>query len=108
MTFRIVRHLTKAQETIGAWGWRGRTTALAGSHIADLMALDKAITLCPEHARKFRAGGHEKQNGYAVYPTIPRCRGECDACRQQFGDCLIFVKRSYAMEIAAQSGRSFR
>jgi hypothetical protein len=104
----IVRKLTKAQNTVGAFGWRGRKTALAGSHISDLMALGKAITLCPDHAKKFRAGGHEKRNGYASYPTIPKCRCECDACKQRTADGVIFIKQSYAAEIAATSGRNYR
>lgn len=60
---------------------------LAGSHIADLAALKKAIILCDGCARKQGAA----PNGYVTNSRIPFCGGKCDGCREIGMDRRLFI-----------------
>jgi hypothetical protein len=60
----------------------------SGSHVADLAAVQKAITLCIGGCdRKFNAKGV----GYITKPNIPQCFAQCDGCRQHRMPCRLFV-----------------
>lgn len=65
---------------------RKRTTA--GSRIADLVALEKAVSLCPACRPRFNA----LQADYRTYPNVPQARGTCDGCGEG-GVNEILLKR---------------
>lgn len=67
----------------------GPRRKLAGSHIADLVALKKAILLSDGAARKFQA----ERLGYIRHPTAPIARGICDATGQFCDRGILFVPR---------------
>lgn len=61
----------------------------AGSHIADLVALKKAVLLSPDAARKFNA----ERVDYVRHPTAPIARGLCDATGVFCERGILFVPR---------------
>lgn len=60
---------------------------LTGSHLSDLAALQKAIILTPDEARRFDA----KRYGYATNPRIPRVNGFSDASQQWTTEGVLFL-----------------
>jgi len=55
-----------------------RARLLAGTRVGDMVALKRAIALCPMCINKFDV----RRNGYVQRPTMPFVRGKCDGCRQ--------------------------
>lgn len=55
---------------------------LRGGYVADLVALDKAVTLCTDHAQPCWKKFNAKANNYVISRTIPMVRGKCDGCGQ--------------------------
>lgn len=70
--------------------WRGRPSAqLAGTFLADMVALRKTVYLCSLCIAKFG----ERRNGYrrAARPPLNQgCISHCDGCRE-WGDCSILL-----------------
>lgn len=61
---------------------------LAGGHVADMVALDRAVMLCATNcAGKFNA----KAARYATRPSIPFAIGRCDGCGQMHPQNRLFV-----------------
>ena len=69
--------------------YQGRKVgSVAGSHIADLVALEKAIVLCFSCAHKF---GDEKKRGYYKDKRFGVCSGKCDDCRQFYPRAFLYI-----------------
>lgn len=62
----------------------------AGAKLSDLVALGKAIVLCPDAARKFRSSRISK--GYVPHPTHPTVQGKCDATGSVGSRMVLFIK----------------
>lgn len=78
----------KMHEEVGQYEDRGRAArTLAGSHMADLAHLQKAILLCSTCVRRFDA----KSNGYVTDRTMPLAAARCDGCREMGMDRHVFV-----------------
>lgn len=81
MTVAVVRsekEITPRQRA-GFSLYQGRRRGVsAGSHVHDLVALGKAIALCPGCESKFDA----ERNGYFTPASLSHVRGPCDGCRQ--------------------------
>ena len=63
--------------------WAGRSPGrrpgrLPGGHIADRVALRKAVTLCRDCLPKF----NRRNTGYVTKPNLPFVQGRCDGCQQ--------------------------
>jgi len=65
---------------------RGR---LAGSHIADLAILGKAIILTPDEAKRFNARAY----GYSTNPQIPCVTGYSDASGELTSRGILFLRK---------------
>ena len=72
--------------------YRGRPEkTLPGSHVADLVALGKAIVLCGRCEGKF----DHKRHGYAsrkVAPYQSWIVGDCDGCKAIQARCVLYLK----------------
>lgn len=73
---------TRLQSALLAQDRGMKSGRVRGGYVADLAALDKAITLCTDNPspcwKKFNA----KANNYVISRTIPLVRGKCDGCGQ--------------------------
>jgi hypothetical protein len=63
---------------------------LAGSHIADLVALKKTVILCDGCVRKWGSA----RNGYVTQSRIPFCSANCDGCCEMGTDRRLFLHHS--------------
>lgn len=79
------QRLTLAAESTGK-----KSGTTAGSYIADLVSLKKAILLCPACLPKFGAA----QNGYVTQSRMPMCGGRCDGCKDNGMDRRLFLHHS--------------
>jgi len=61
-----------------------------GSYVIDLADLKKSIALCGSCVSGFDPKAHE----YVQHHSIPRFRGECDACRNFDNNCIHFCHES--------------
>jgi hypothetical protein len=70
---------------------KGRPTRqLAGTYIADLVALGKSIALCYSCQRKF----HYKRHGYrgpVIIAGVQWVQSGCDGCREPLTRCSLFI-----------------
>lgn len=60
---------------------------LAGSYIADLVSLRKAVMFCPTCLPKFDSRKAE----YVTDPAIPHCIGKCDGCKDMGIERRLFL-----------------
>ncbi len=67
----------------------GRYTS-GSANLDDMIACQKAVILCPQHARKFSP----KQARYMAHPdkNLARVHGNCDVCRM-FGLSFLFLNQ---------------
>lgn len=74
------------------WEWKGRKGGTShGSHISDLVALEKSILLCSFCQPKFEPAKH----GYTMAVRPPFHNGawsDCDACGRDMSLCRMYVK----------------
>ena len=66
----------------------------AGSHLSDLAALGKFISLCPLCVGKW----HPRKHGYELWRSIFTA-ARCDACRAQDIRCKSFIPESLHYEV---------
>ncbi len=72
---------------------RGRRPGrLPGGHIADLVDLKKAITLCGNCQPKFNA----VKSGYVTKLNLPVVQGRCDGCSQFTPNGRLLVHHTIA------------
>jgi hypothetical protein len=66
---------------------RSRYTS-GSANLDNMIALNKAVILCPEHTRKFVP----KRARYRAHPDskLQRVNGQCDVCRS-FELCFLFL-----------------
>lgn len=64
---------------------------LAGSHIADLVHLRKAVILCPMCVRKFDG----RSVGYITNPDVPFCGARCDGCKEMGMERRLFLHHEH-------------
>lgn len=62
----------------------------AGSHISDLVSLQKTILLCHKCAPKFSSA----KNGYVTNKNIPFACARCDGCKENGMDRRVFIHHS--------------
>jgi hypothetical protein len=88
------RRMSKEFESAGR-----KEGQLAGTHIGDLVAARRVITLSPEAARKF---GHPagksmaERNDYVIKRSVPFARAWCDATGQFHPGCIVFFPKELA------------
>jgi len=76
--------------------YQGRKVgSVAGSHIADLVALEKAITLCFSCAHRF---GNWQAKGYYKDARFGYIQGKCDDCRQFYPRALFFIPERFCAD----------
>lgn len=89
-TITLEKNRTPRQR-LAASAYQGRHAAVtAGSHLFDLMALGKALILCPDAYRKLKP--ELQRHGYQQKPNLPRVRGKCDATKQFAPNAYFLVK----------------
>lgn len=62
----------------------------AGARLSDMVALGKAIVLCPDAAREFRSS--RISQGYVPHPSHPTVHGKCDATDAIGSRMVLFIK----------------
>ena len=90
--------------------YQGRKVgSIAGSHIADLVALQKAITLCFACAHKFGSEAEIRRKGYYKDRRFGWVQGKCDDCRQFFPRAMFFIPERFCADHGnkTRSGQSW-
>jgi hypothetical protein len=90
MAFGILTEWTP-RRMLGIFADKGRKAGqTSGSHVADLAALGKVISLGIDCcARKFSP----RANGYVTRPSLPLARGWCDGCHEYRPVNRLFFKQ---------------
>lgn len=86
---------------------RPKTAKVAGSWIADKVALGKLISLCPLHVHKFnpRKYGYVRLSHYALGPYTD---ANCMDCRSHDPHCTSYVPEEYEERVGFREARRGR
>lgn len=94
VTIHVPREFSK-HEILASQEYGGRPQrVMPGSHLSDLIALQKMISLCPLCVGKF----HPRAVGYELWRSLFTF-ANCDACRARDPRCKSFIPQSLHADV---------